>query len=277
MGSRARRPIAAAQRLLVGVAVVSLAVVGCSGGDAGDEWVLVVDEAIVEGAGGRFGEARIDSFLGPERWDVADGAPPSTEDLIAASSLVAAGELRAGAADGSPSELEITTVVAGSIERLDGLDALPTPPSSRREVAIVVRLDETGAPVLLFDPFDDDVLADAVTVLLGGGHLPSESGPTVGQLASDADAVFSATPVAAGDGRVEVVVAEVFRGDLAAGDELSVIVDGASPDAILGSGNPGIWFTTAVGDRTHASITASFPGRGHGALTEALRAILSGA
>ena len=69
-GGRARRPIAAAQRLLAGIAVVSLAVIGCSGGDAGDEWVLVVDEAIVEGAGGRFSEARIDSFLGPERWDV---------------------------------------------------------------------------------------------------------------------------------------------------------------------------------------------------------------
>ena len=160
------------------VAFLAVGTMACSSSDADDDtadgdradadWVLEVGSDLRPDDGepvvsGSFGDPFIDRFLGPERWDVADGAPPSLSDLVAHSVLVAFGEL---VDDDGATTLRIGSLGKGDLADMAAITVLPHPDDLPADVTILAGPGEDGELHLLEDPFRTD--GDRVRELVGG-------------------------------------------------------------------------------------------------------------
>lgn len=276
----------------LGVLVTTTGAAACTSSDDDSDgqagtWVLTLDEQLgVDGTSpavsGTFGTPFIDRFLGPEQWDVADGAPPGYRawvghsDLIALGELVANDEADAGADDGGPAAtLRIDDVVKGEVADLAVLTKLPVAAELPTDVTIVIGAGKDGSSNLLVDPYDAD--RDRFVQVLLGGPENSPSDRSLDELLATADVVLIGTATGEIDGsRVGVEVTEVLRGDAESPVESVVWIDvGLDRAGRLPRGASGIWFV-ADDDGELRSVTTSYPGPGELTITEHLRTRLAG-
>ena len=257
---------------------------GSTGGDGGGVnetgWILEVSDGVATSGSipevtGSFGDPFIDRFLGPERWDDTDGAPPGYVAWTHHSTLVAFGELREGEGE---TVLFVDAVVKGESEDLVDLGeigALPAVDALPTEVTILIGPGADGEPNLLFEPADAQ-RAIVIDVLLGS-RADAAPGPSVDELVAGSDVVVYGEATGSTDGtKVEVDVLEVLTGDAEAlGETIMIDMGTARVDRTSTTdAPPGIWFAEETADGLR-STSDHLPGGREVVLNDDLRGLLT--